>query len=76
MNREASIDSMGRICLPKDFLKKLDWKLSSKDIIEKVNITLSDDCILITQKTPLKCKNCGEDLKYSFKFCPECGKEV
>ena len=74
--REASIDQLGRVCLPKDFLRKLGWELSTKDCINKVTISLEDDSVVITQDLGLKCSNCNAEVKPGYKFCPYCGGKL
>lgn len=74
--RDASIDQLGRVCLPKDFLRKLGWSLSTKESIKKVNICLEDDSLIITQDSEMHCPECGMSLKAGFKFCPECGNKL
>lgn len=76
MDREASIDTMGRVCIPKKYLKDLGWQLSTKDKIAKVNVSMDGDSIVIKQDTTLTCSSCGSALKAGFIFCPKCGKEV
>ena len=75
MKREAVLDLLGRVCIPKSYLKKLGWNMSTKVTSEKVNLELLDDSIVITKQDYKVC-DCGKQLNASYKYCPECGKKV
>lgn len=76
MKREAVLDLVGRVCIPKPYLKSLGWNISTKSVSEKVNLELLDDSIIITKQDYKVCDGCGKNIKSSWKYCPECGKKV
>jgi hypothetical protein len=75
MNKTIKLDASGRIVIPSEMIKELQWGKSSPDAVQFVNMTLVDDTLVITKDVEKRC-TCGYKLNDRFKYCPDCGKKV
>jgi hypothetical protein len=75
MKKAAKLDQLGRVAVPSDVLKELNWVKSTKEVAQFVSVEVVGDTVVLTKDTEKRCV-CGHKLKDRYKYCPECGTKV
>lgn len=64
----STIDNTGRFVIPKKILKELGW-----DGITKVNVTMEESRVVITNVDTNVCEVCNNSFQSNYTYCPYCG---
>ena len=65
------LDVLGRIVIPKEIRKELEWNTGDKIIIEQ-----KGEKLLLRKNKIKECKYCGTNQPVKYNFCYRCGAKL
>ena len=65
------LDELGRIVIPMEFRKKLNWNY--KDEIDIIEI---EDGVILKKYSRIQCKYCNNNVYKKDKYCSKCGNKL
>lgn len=70
MKKEATLDILGRVCIPKKMRDSLNFVEG-----DKLTIELTDDKLIVSKGSlDMVCPVCNSKFNSDYKFCPHCGQ--
>ena len=68
----VKLDSLGRVCIPKSFLRGLGWEEDSN-----VSLAIVDGKVIVSKDNVLTdCPKCGTEVHIKDNFCSFCGEKL
>lgn len=72
IRHNVKLDSLGRVCVPKSFLRSLGWEENSL-----VTLELDSGKVIVSKKNlSHMCHECGTEVRVTDHYCFNCGVKL